>query len=492
MPPNPGYIDSVLAKGVTLLNRSGWFNAIDIYVTDTNKMASIRALPFVKNCFVASCIGPKHNSGNYNKLFAGERNNFYRPQSADTLDYNYSYNQVHMIKVDCLNNMGYRGKGKQIAVIDVHFGVAYSLPAFDSIRDRGQILGMWDFVGEKPSVYDSTNSDNHGQMVLSCMAGNLPGQFLGDALDADYYLFRTDENVPASAPDSLIEVENWAAAAEYADSAGADIITTSLGYTEMYPANYTYADMNGKTEIASIAATIAAEKGMVVCAAAGNDGDDSWHYICSPADADSILTVGAVNSSGGYAYFSSTGPTADGRIKPDVAAQGDPTAVANPSGGVLEGAGTSFATPLIAGGVASLWQADSNAGNMQIINAVKQSASLYATPDSLLGYGIPDFCLAYNILMGISENKPVSQLVKTYPNPFTNAITLEFYSSYNQNNKISLYNSIGQIVCRQTERTVSGGNIIINLSNLQNLPQGIYLVTLSDGQGMTYTQKLVK
>ncbi|HWY98255.1 MAG TPA: S8/S53 family peptidase [Bacteroidia bacterium] len=487
LPPNPNYIDSVVAKGAVLYNRCGWLNAISIELTDTTKLKFIKALPFVQKTSFVTSIKPKKAGKKIPPFHAKPL----KLLATDTVNYGQAYGQAHMINIDCINNMGYRGKGKRIAVIDTRFGVADKLAAFDSVRTNGQILATWDFVWEIPKVYDDSNYDNHGQMVFSCMAANLPGQMVGDAIDADYYLLRTEDNYS----ENLIEDDNWASGAEYADSAGADVITSSLGYNTFDDVNdnFTYADMNGKTAVASIAATIAAEKGMVVCVAAGNDGGDSWHYICSPGDADSILTVGAVNAgSGTHASFSSYGPTSDGRVKPDVAAQGNQAAVASPYGGVTGESGTSFATPIMAGAVASLWQADTNATNMQIINAIKQSASQYAHPDSILGYGIPDFCQALTILTGITENKPVSMLVKTYPNPFTDKITLAFYSSYKQDIKVVLCNSIGQIIYQNTERTAAGGNTQISINGLQNLSTGIYLVTLTDEQGVTYTQKEVK
>jgi serine protease AprX len=488
LPPNPAYIDSVIAKGATLFNRCGWLNAISVAipVADTGSvMAKIRALPFVQtNRMVTLARPPK--SKNKKPIILQKK----KPLAIDSANYGQAYNQAHMIKVDCLNEMGYRGKGKQIAIIDTRFGTADKLAAFDSVRTQGQILGTWDFVWEIPKVYDDSNNDTHGEMVFSCIAGNLPTQMVGDAVDADFYLLRTEDLYS----EGMIEDDNWASAAEYADSAGADIISSSLGYNTFDDANnsYTYSDMNGRTTVASIAATMAAEKGMIVCVAAGNDGGDSWQYIDSPADADSVLTVGAVNDSGSYAYFSSTGPTADGRIKPDVVAQGVYAAVAWPTGGVGSDNGTSFATPITAGAVASLWQADSNATNMQVIAAIKKSASQYSNPNNMLGYGIPDYCMALNLLTGITENKPVSMLVKTYPDPFTNAITLSLYSSFDQHITVSLYNMMGQTIYQKIERTVVGGNIQITINGLDDLPKGIYLVALTDAKGVTYTQREVK
>ena len=488
LPPNPVYIDSVKAIGAILFNRSGWFNAISIACPDTTTMLpKIRALKFVQSTKNVTIIKPRKS-----KTLKPEFSLFKKhlnPQSMDSASYGSAYGQAHQIKVDCLNEMGFRGKGKRIAIIDTRFGIAEKLAAFDSVRNRGQILGTWDFVWEIPKVYDDSNSDNHGQMVFSCMAGILPNQMMGDAVDADFYLLRTEDLYS----ENMIEDDNWASAAEYADSAGADIISSSLGYNILDdPKNtYTYADMNGRTAVASIAATIAAEKGMIVCVAAGNDGNDSWHYISTPADADSILTVGAVQPNGAYASFSSTGPTADGRIKPDVVAQGAPAVVASPNGGIMYDQGTSFATPITAGAVASLWQADSNASNMQIIAAIKKSASQYSNPDSLLGYGIPDYCKALDIL-GIIESKPVSTLVKTFPDPFTINITLTFNSATSQNVTVSLYNMMGQAIYQRTEKASPKSDNEIVIAGLQGLSKGIYLVALTDAKGITYTQKEVK
>jgi serine protease AprX len=397
-----------------------------------------------------------------------------------------------VIHVDCLNNMGFRGKGKRIAVIDTRFGVADTLSAFDSLRNRGGILATWDFVWEQPVVYDDTNNtDIHGAEVLSCIAGILPGQLKGDAIDADFYLLRTED----ANSEYMIEDDNWASGAEYADSAGADIITSSLGYsvfTSDPGTSYTYADMNGKVAVASMAATIATEKGLVVCVAAGNEGGSSWQYITSPGDADSILTVGAVDPFGAYATFSSTGPTSDHRIKPDVSAQGEFDALAANTGGVTFGSGTSFATPLIAGGVASLWQADSNASNYEIMQAIKQSASQYTHPDSLLGYGIPDFCLARNIIIAGEQNIVITNLNKIYPNPFADNITVSFFSSIEQNVNVKMYNTLGQIVNQTSWKVAGGGNTLINLGGLQNLSEGIYVLVVTDESGRVYTGKVVK
>src|SRR6185312_8993010 len=193
-----------------------------------------------------------------------------------------------------------------------------------------------------------------------------------------------------------------------------------------------------------------------------------------------------------YAYFSSMGPTSDGRIKPDVVACGLAAVVASPYGGASYQNGTSFATPITAGAVACLWQADTNASNYQIMTAIKQSATRYSSPNDSIGWGVPNYCLARSIVLGITENKPVSILNKAYPDPFTGNITLSFFSSFNQHVTISLYNMLGQTIYHEQRQVAGGGNTIVTIDNLQQLPKGLYLVAVTDEHGLTSTQKVVK
>ena len=210
---------------------------------------------------------------------------------------------------------------------------------------------------------------------------------------ANFYLYRT-EDVSSESP---VEEQYWAAAAERADSIGVDVISTSLGYNQFdNPVfNHTYADMDGNTTIAARAADFAAKKGMIVVVAAGNDGADTWHFISTPADADSVVAVGAVNASGIVAGFSSYGPSADGQVKPAVASVGVATAISSTDGQVVSGNGTSYATPNMAGLITCLWQAFPDFTNMEIIQAVIKSSSIYNAPNDRIGYGIPNFHIGF-------------------------------------------------------------------------------------------------
>src|SRR6185437_7501992 len=284
----------------------------------------------------------------------------------------------------------------------------------------------------------------------------------GTAPYAKFYLLRSE----IDSTEKILEEYQWVAAIEYADSAGADVINSSLGYTifDDPTQSHTWADLNGRTSVASISATMAARRGMIVCLAAGNEGGSSWQKISVPADADSILAVGAVDVSGAYASFSSTGNTADGRIKPDVVAQGQGTTIYNVgAGSISSGNGTSFASPIMAGMVTCLWQGNPTKTNMQVINAIKQSASQFSTPDSLLGYGIPDFCVADQILKGnIGIKSLSSNLINTLCGSNDCPLTVNVYDVAGRlvlstQTKSSQTNSTDKIIQSLDLSTISGG-----------------------------------
>ncbi len=331
--------------------------------------------------------------------------------------------------------------------------------------------------------------DTHGCETLSTMAAYLPGQMIGTAPKAGYWLLRTEND----STENPVEMYNWVSGAEFADSVGADIITSSLGYSTFNDSifNYTYADMNGKTAPCSIAAGIAATKGMIVCSSAGNEGQSSWMYITAPADADSILTVGAVDQNGNYAPFSGIGPTSDGRIKPNVVAQGSSAAYFSPLyNDVQLGYGTSFSCPIIAGMTACLWQEYPTKTNMQIIHAIQQSASLYANPNYFIGYGIPNYGLA-SVLLGLktgilSDSQSTTPYV--YPNPFSNQLNLIYYNDTSDDKIVQIYDMLGRLVYRSTVTLITHGFINYELNGLNQLNHGMYILVI----GTTSSREIVK
>ena len=396
LPITPRYIDSIrLAGAVVILNSSKWLNQVAIQTTDAAALAKIASFPFVLS---SGPIAARNSQAitPVNKKLDAEFTQAPDPTTpnmtlGDYYSYGASFGQVHLHNGEFLHNRGFRGQGMQMAVLDAGFFHYLTLPTFDSIRNNGQVLGTWDFVAGNASV-DEDNA--HGMNCLSIIAANMPGVFMGTAPKTSFYLYRT-EDVASEYP---IEEQNWVAGIERADSLGIDISSTSLGYFTFDNAifNYTYADMDGNTTLSARGADMAAKKGILCLFAAGNEGNGSWHFIITPSDADSVMAVGAVNTSGVVGSFSSYGPSSDGQIKPSVAAVGVNAVIANPSTGQPGfGSGTSFACPNMAGLTTCLWQAFPEINNMGIIGVMQQSATRATNPDDRVGYGIPDMKKAF-------------------------------------------------------------------------------------------------
>jgi hypothetical protein len=400
LPVPTTYVNQVRnIPNVTILNVSRWLNAVDIQTSDPSAIAAINALPFVQNTApIAARI--RNSSGKYDE----EEDDIttldeYSRISGTQGDYfNYgtaSFNEIHLHNGEFLHNIGLRGEGVHIAVLDGGFFSYNTLRAFDSARINGQILSTWDFVNREASV---TEDHSHGMMCLSTIAANIPGVFTGKAPKASFHLFRT-EDVASEYP---IEEFNWVCGAERADSAGTDVISSSLGYADAMSNSafdHTYAQMDGNTTICTIGADLAAKKGIIVFNAAGNEGSGSWHYIIAPADGDSVVAVGAVTSSGNVGNFSSYGPASDGRIKPDVASVGVSAVVQNTNNTIGTNNGTSFACPNMAGLGSCLWQGFPEVSNMRIIRALKEAGNISTNPNNRIGYGIPDMKVAFTALL---------------------------------------------------------------------------------------------
>ena len=412
LPVTPRYIDSVRSAGnVTILNASKWLNQVTIKTTDAAALAKINSFSFVVSSMPIAARLNEQSIPVNKKLekpvdapLETNKPTFTSRLLADALNYGASHGQVHLHQGEFLHNHGFKGETMQIAVLDGGFFRYQTLATFDSIRINNQILNVYDFVANEVSVDED---DSHGMNCLSTIAANLPGTFVGTAPKATFCLYRTED----VASETRIEEHNLAAGYERADSIGVDVCTVSLGYTVFdFPSqNYTYADMNGNTTMSAIASDIAAKKGMLPVIAAGNEGTSAWHYISTPADADSVMAVGAVDTLGNVGSFSSYGPSSDGQIKPSVAATGVKAVVASPSTGqpVLAN-GTSFAAPNIAGLTTCLWQAFPEYNNIAILDAMQRSASKFNMPDDRVGYGIPNMKKAFVILLKKSFTKEIT------------------------------------------------------------------------------------
>lgn len=399
LPVTPRYVDSVrLAGSVTILNVSKWLNQVSIQTSDAVALAKIAAFPFVEKTapMAAKFAGRTSKDGKMQAAKKGRTKLAKKSFSPLTDYYNYgsSYNQIHVHNGEFLHNIGLRGQGMIIGMQDAGFYHYTTLKAFDSVNKAGQVLGVYDFVAKDNSVIED---DTHGMECFSIIAANIPGQFIGSAPKASFYLFRS-EDVSSEYP---IEEHNWVCAAERVDSAGGDVISSSLGYTTFDNSSFdhTYADMNGNTTMAAIGADLAAKKGILVVNSAGNEGGNSWGKIATPADGDSVLAVGAVDAAGIPASFTSRGPSSDGQVKPDAVSIGVGTVIQSPSNTVSAGNGTSFSCPNLAGLATCLWQGFPEFNNIKILHAIQQAGNRYTSPNDTTGYGLPDMRKAVLLLV---------------------------------------------------------------------------------------------
>ncbi|MEO7922426.1 MAG: S8 family serine peptidase [Chitinophagaceae bacterium] len=392
LPVTPAYVTQIdNVPNVTILNVSKWLNAVSIQTTDANAITTINALPFVQGTAPVAARNPETIVG---EKFLSEEIS-HRPAPVQRIEdiaadyFNYgtsSYNEIHLHNGEFLHNIGLRGQGVQIAMLDNGFNNYTTLRSFDSINLNGQVLGSWDFVAREQNV---TNDGSHGMNCFSTIAANIPGQFIGKAPKASFWLYQTEDN----ASEYPIEEFNWACGAERSDSSGADLISSSLGYGYGFDGgvpDYPYSMLDGNTTMSAIAADLAAKKGILVFLAAGNAGTSPWHFIITPADGDSVLAIGAVNSAGVVGSFSSYGPSGDGQIKPDIASVGVNALVQNTNNTIITSNGTSFACPNMAGLGACLRQGFPEYNNIKILKALQQAGSIASAPNDRIGYGIPN------------------------------------------------------------------------------------------------------
>ncbi len=433
LPVYNGYIHTLRQAGIEPVTTSRWLNAVSAEATP-QQVAQIQKLPFVTRI---------------TRVKQGRR----RPAPVDhaliknnssgsnySLNYGLSLAQNELSGIPAVHNMGYLGQGTLIAVLDDGFHLGRR--AFHNLA----VLNQYDFINKDHNVDNEPDQDiiiqnQHGTSVLSILAAYDPGNCIGPAFGAEYLLAKTEDERSETA----VEEDYWIAAAEWADSLGADIISSSLGYINWY----TVADMDGETAPVTVAADMAVAKGIVVVVAAGNEGSNSWQIIGAPADGRQVISVGAVNQFGDIARFSSRGPTADGRLKPEVVAMGSGNYAATVNDGVYHGvSGTSAACPLVAGIVAQMLCAHPGLTPAQVREALFHSADRFETPDFSYGYGLVNAVDAVNY-WGVTVNpNTAGQFVACYPNPLRLAnqsrLKIDFYLAAEKRVIIEIYNLLGQ------------------------------------------------
>lgn len=475
VPVNENYITQVKNQaGITVLSKSKWLNCVYVRGTQAN-ISNLLNLPFVTGIEYADKsmnFAPVQNPKPVEDKFA-----FETPEKTD-FDYGEATNQIEMLSGDYLHQQGYTGSGMIIAFMDSGYPGVDVIDGFAYVRDAGRILGTYDFVSRTEAI---TVNHSHGTRTLSTVAGYIENQFVGTAPDASFYLFRTED----ASSETPAEEAYWLEAVERADSLGVHVINTSLGYREYDNPNYNhlYSDLDGNTTIAARGANIGFEKGMLLVNSAGNGGNGSFPWVTTPGDALGILTIGAVDEFGDYGWFSSIGPTVDGRVKPDVMAQGVAAYNINQNNEIITGNGTSFSSPILAGLAACLWQAKPEATNGQVMQIIRQSAHLYNNPTDLMGYGIPDFQNALESILEIQQEE--TQLFSVYPNPVSDRLFLNFPNTVTGSISLKVYNILGSLVL---EKNISASDNSIVVSSLHN---GVYIVGVKfENQSQTF--KIIK
>jgi len=403
------------------------------------------------------------------------------------LNYGVSLTQNELIRVPDVHELGIHGEGVLIAVFDTGFQLQHE--AFDYLN----VVAEWDFINgdgntANNSTQDRSSQYHHGTSVLSIIAGYAPGKLIGPAFGADYILAKTED----VSSETSAEEDNWIAAAEWADSLGADVITSSVGYMDWYTQN----DLDGNTAPITIAADLAVKKGIVVCNSAGNEGSYEWRIVIAPADGDSVIAVGAVDSKGNVVGFSSRGPTADDRIKPDVMAQGSGVyAVTSPissedSNHYSYKDGTSVSCPQVAGVAALVLCAQPDLTPVQVREALRQTADKAHHPDNDYGWGLVDALSAVKYWGDPPSLPQTHRLHPAKPNPFYAAKDVRSAVTFDMSNReymsLEIYNILGHKVRTlwQGER-MAGARQRLSWNGLsdngQTLPSGVYLIQLKVG-----------
>lgn len=486
LPVNPDYIQAVANAGVEILNVSKWLNGVTVYASSTSAIQSIANLPFVKSVNLATKKKKKNRQSIDDSSMAQKSGYQQAKNNQDVLNYGLATPQTYLHNGQILHNNGFRGQNMIIAVTDAGFTGVDNQSVFDSLFINNRIISTRNYINSNEDIY---RYSTHGTNVLSIIGGNLPGTMVGTAPEARYILLVTED----AASEHIIEEINWSCGAEFADSAGADLINVSLGYFEYdFPYwSHQVAQLDGNTAWVSKAAGIASNRGMIVVVSAGNSGNEEMPYVSTPGDNEFVLTVGAVSYDSIIAGFSSIGPTADGRIKPDVCAIGAGT-YCSQWGEILPGNGTSFAAPILSGLIACLWQAFPNMTSVELIQAIKNSGNYASLPTNQYGFGIPDLGNLYLQLNTINQQQgTATPTIRVFPNPFGDTLNIQYSNMNTDLFEVVVIASDGSTILKESHRTSGEQSGIITLSNTKSLLPGSYVISVAADKHVI-NQKIIK
>lgn len=480
LPVNPAYLEYLRQAGGTVWSVSKWLNGAVVF-SDNEMAATLEALPCVQTVTSlgqGGTLAPEAEESYGYDVDTVAYDSIY-----DRGYYGYGHRNIRQLNLMPLHRAGYDGRGVMIGVCDAGFPGVESRKAFAALRESGRLVATRNFAYADNDVYCA---HMHGTSVLSCMAGLHPGRLVGSAPQASYVLCITERTEEESPIEELL----WASAVEWMDSLGVDIVNTSLGYVTFddITFNHPYSDFDGRTAPLSRAAETAVSRGMMMVVAAGNDGYLDTPSIYTPADAESVLTVGAVSDEGGRAFFSSWGPTADGRIKPDVMALGESSSVVLPDGNLLQLDGTSFASPIMAGAVACVMQMHPRWSPARICDSLRTWGDNALTPDNENGYGIPDISRAMLAVDDTTDHSAIAVAdvlpCRLYPNPVESEATLTLPAGMPVVEG-TLYDALGR---RRMDCRLSGGQHRLDLRGLE---AGVYVLHLTSPVGRQ-TLRLIK
>ena len=494
LPVNPSYIAALQELGLEIVNPTKWLNGTTVRTNNYNLVLQARNLPFVKSTprFEIDTVETAKKVAKSMMVTENRPStNIIAPKYSDS-EYGLSYNQIALHNGHLLHAEGFKGEGMLIAVTDGGFTNADQMRSLEYLRNSGRIVATRDFAYNGSTVYDH---HVHGSMVLSIMAGYLPGEYIGCAPEADYILITSE----CDDYEEIIEEFNWVSAIEYADSMGADLANVSLGYVDFDSERYNHSrdDMDGHTNPSSIGANIAASRGMMIVVAAGNSGqDENGHvWIGAPSDAYDIVTVGAIDVNQNSAPFSSHGFVEGNRIKPDIASVGWDTYVDYVNDSIDVGSGTSFATPLSTGLIACFWQKFHDKTSAEIREALFAAARptvptwdeditlTTGTPNIHTGRGIVDFEVASNLLSEITEaHAPFG--IELYPNPTSEIVTINLNSD--KNAQLSIFSTDGRLL--DYKKNISHEAKY----NFAKYPAGKYIVCISIDKQIVFSQTVIK